>query len=53
MLPSGRFFLSRDSVYETDRRARQRALWLYDQVLEDVEKTPELNMPKADRHKTR
>jgi hypothetical protein len=51
MLPSGRFFLSRDSIYENDRRARQRALWLYDQVLEDVDKTPELNIPKADWHK--
>ncbi len=51
MLPSGRFFFNRDSVFENDRRARQRALWLYDQVLEDVEKTAELSIVEADRHK--
>lgn len=53
MLPSGRFFLSRDSVYETDRRARQRALWLYDQVLEDVEENAELDIREAGRYKAR
>ncbi|MGA8465346.1 MAG: hypothetical protein WB688_14365, partial [Trebonia sp.] len=44
MLPSGRFFLDRDSVYENNRRARQRALWLYDRVREDVDKAEELNV---------
>jgi hypothetical protein len=41
MLPSGRLFLNRDSVYG-NRRARQRALWLYDDVEREVLDAPEL-----------
>ena len=32
MLPSGRLFLNRDSVYSNNRRARQRADWLHEYV---------------------
>jgi len=32
VLPSGRLFLNRDSVYSNNRRARQRADWLHEYV---------------------
>jgi hypothetical protein len=44
MLPSARLFLNRDDIYE-NRRARQRAMWLYDDVLHDVKQSHELGQP--------
>ncbi len=55
MLPSGRLFLNRDSVYANNRRARQRASWLYEYVCAYVDKAAELgsdpSKPPPD-HKT-
>jgi hypothetical protein len=42
VLPSGRLFLNRDSIYENSRRARQRAKWLYEDVSAYVDGAAEL-----------
>lgn len=49
MLPSGRLFLNRDSIYENNRRARQRANWLYDDVNAYVDNAAELGRDPAVR----
>jgi hypothetical protein len=42
MLASSRLFFNRDSVYHKDRRARQRAKWLYNMVLAEAAATKEI-----------
>jgi hypothetical protein len=41
-MPSGRLFLNRDYIYENNRRARQRADWLYEYVYAYTDKAAEI-----------
>jgi hypothetical protein len=42
VLASSRLFFNRDSVYKKNRRARQRAIWLYNAELAEAASTPEV-----------